>query len=101
NVHIGRWNVRLRLIVVVIRDKILDSVVREKLLELVIELRRQSFVMRQHQRRTPDVLDHLGHGVGLARASNPEQYLMLFSGVDTPGEFIDGTCLVASRLIVA
>ncbi len=46
--RIARGHVGFRLIVVVIRDEILDRIVREELPELAVQLRRQSLVMRQH-----------------------------------------------------
>ena len=82
DVDVARRNVGLRLVVVVIGDEILDGVVREERLELVIQLRRQRLVVRQNQRRAVDLLDDLGHRVGLARAGHAEQHLVLFAIVD-------------------
>ena len=48
---VGARHVGFGLIVVVVRDEILDRVVREEALELAVELRRQSFVGREDQRR--------------------------------------------------
>ena len=55
DVNVAGGNVGFRLVIVVIRDEILDGVVREKALELVIELRGQRLVVRQHERRTVDL----------------------------------------------
>ena len=74
---------------------------RKELLEFMIELRRKGFVVSQHQRWTPDILNHLGHGVGFARACDAQQHLVLFAGIDTASQFINRASLVASGLIVA
>src|SRR5262249_32102033 len=100
-VHVGSGNIGLRLIVVVIRDEILDGVMREELLEFVVELRGKSLVVCQHHCWTPNLFDDLRHRVSLTRTGNPEQHLMLFSGIDTSGELIDGASLIACGLIVA
>ena len=52
DIDVGGGNVGFRLIIVVIGDKIFDRVVGEELFEFVVKLRRQGFVMGQHQRRT-------------------------------------------------
>ena len=51
DVGVGLRDVRLRLVVVVVRDEVLDGVVREEPLELLVELRRQRLVVREHERR--------------------------------------------------
>ncbi len=51
DIRVRVGDVRLGLIVVVVRDKILDSVFREKLAELRAQLRGERFVVRQHERR--------------------------------------------------
>ena len=62
DVNVAGGNVGFGLVIVVIRDEVFDRVVREERLELVIELRRQSLVVRHNQRRTVQLLDDLGHG---------------------------------------
>ncbi len=64
------------LVVVVIGDEILDRVVGEERLELAVELRRQRLVGREDEGRALRLLDHLGHGEGLARAGDAEQHLV-------------------------
>src|SRR3546814_1452302 len=54
---VGARDVGLRLVVVVVRDEILDRIVREKLLELAVQLRRQGLVRRHDQRRPLQLLD--------------------------------------------
>jgi hypothetical protein len=71
---LGR-DVRLGLVVVVIRDEVLDRVVRQELAELVAELSRQRLVVGDHERRALDLLDRERHRRGLARAGDAEQRL--------------------------
>ena len=51
DVRVGRREVRLGLVVVVVGDEVLDPVLREQLAELGRELRGEGLVRRQHQRR--------------------------------------------------
>ena len=51
DVRVRRGDVRLGLVVVVVRYEVLNRVVREELPELLIELRRQRLVVGQDQRR--------------------------------------------------
>ena len=99
DVNVAGGNVGFGLVVVVIGDEVLDRVVREERLELVIELRRQRLVVRQDQRRAVHLLDDLGHRVGLARAGDAEQHLVLLAVVEPAGERLDGAALVSGRLI--
>ncbi len=100
DVGVGARDVRLRLVVVVVGDEILDRIVREERLELAVELRRQRLVRRQHQRRALRRLDHLRRRVGLARAGDAEQHLVALVRVDAGDQFGDGGRLVALRLEV-
>ena len=70
-------DVCLRLIVVVVADKILHGVVREKLLELAAQLRREDLVVREHERRPLHTLDDLGHRIRLAGTGHAEQHLLV------------------------
>ena len=54
DVRVGRGQVRLGLVVVVVRDEVLDGVVGEELAELVAELRGERLVVRDHERRPLD-----------------------------------------------
>ncbi len=55
-----RRHVRLRLVVVVVGDEVLDGVVREEAAELLEELRGEDLVVREDQGRPVHRLDHLG-----------------------------------------
>ncbi len=69
--HIG-----LGLVIVVVADEILHRVLWKKLAELAVELRGQRFVGRKHNSGPPHAGDHIGHGVGLARAGHAQQSLV-------------------------
>jgi hypothetical protein len=97
---VGARDIGLGLVVVVVGDEILDRVVREEALELAVELGGQRLVRRQDQRRALGALDHLRHGVGLARAGDAEQHLGLLAVGDALDQFGDGGRLVALGFIL-
>ena len=66
NKQIPAGHVSLWLVVVVVRDKILDGVFRKKLAHFGIQLRGQGFVGRHDDGRPPGAGDHIGHGIGFA-----------------------------------
>ena len=100
DVDVAGGHVGFGLVIVVVADKILDGVGGEKRLEFVIELGREGFVMRQHQRGPAGFFHDLGHGVGFAGACDSEQDLMFFAIENAAEELIDGGSLVAARAIV-
>ena len=51
DINVARGNVSFRLVIIVIAYEILDRIVRKESLKFVIQLRRQSLIMRQHQSR--------------------------------------------------
>ena len=92
-------DVCLRLVVVVVGDKILHGVVREKLLELAAQLRREDLVVREHERRPLHTLDDLGHRVRLAGAGHAEQHLLVNAVFHALRERVDRLGLIARRLV--
>ena len=76
DVEVARGDVGLGLVVVVVRDEVLDRVLGEELAELRVELRRERLVRREHERGPTDARDHVRHRVGLARAGHAEQRLV-------------------------
>ncbi len=87
-------DVRLRLVVVVVGDEELDRGVGEELPELGGQLRREDLVRRQHQRRPLDLLDDLGHRVGLAGARGSQQGLEPQPVVQALHQTCDGLWLI-------
>jgi len=72
DVQIVPGNVRLRLVVVVIGNKVLDDIMGKELAELGIELGSKRLVVREDERRLLHLFDHLRHDVCLARAGRAE-----------------------------
>src|SRR5574341_509155 len=90
----------LGLVIIVVRDEVLHGVLGEQFLELVVELGRERLVVRDHERRLLDLLDHVCHGEGLTRPRYAEQDLVPESPRDAVGKLINGLRLVPRGLIV-
>ena len=75
DVGVGRRDVRFGLIVVEVRDEVLDRVFRKELAELGAELGGERLVVAEHERRLLDELDGPRHRHRLAAAGDPEQRL--------------------------
>jgi len=99
DIGIGAGHIGFRLIVVIVRDEIFHRVVGEKALHLAIQLGGEGLVRGQHQGRFLGPLNYLGNGVGLARASDPQQHLVALSRHHAGGQFGYGFRLVAGRFI--
>ena len=93
-------DVRLGLVVVVVRDEVLDRVVGQQLAELRGQLRREGLVGRHHERRPLQLLDQPGRRRRLAGAGGAEQHDVLLAGVDARCELLDRLGLVARRRVV-
>ena len=89
DVEVGLRDVRLGLVVVVVRDEVLDGVLREELAELVAELRRERLVVGDDERGALELLDDPGHRRGLARAGRAEERLEAVAGGDGGGDLLD------------
>ena len=91
-------DVGFRLVVIVVRDEILDGIVREEVFELGVKLGGQGLVVAHHQRGTVDLGHHRRDGEGLAGAGRAQQSLVAVvpaQAVHQPG---DGRRLIAGRL---
>ena len=100
DVEVGLRDVRLRLVVVVVGDEVLDRVRREELAELVAELRRERLVVRDHERRPLQLLDQPGHRRRLAGARRPEQGLEAVARLERGAQLGDRMRLVAGGRVV-
>ena len=94
DVEVARRHVGFRLVIVVVRDEILDRVVGKELAELGVELRGERLVGREHQRRPIEARDDVRHRVRLARAGDAEQRLEREAVADSFDERIDRLRLV-------
>ena len=92
-------NIGLRLIIVVIGNKIFHRVLGEKLLHLAVELAGQGLVVGDDQRGLVEGLDDIGHGEGLARARHAQQGLKLIALLKALYQLLDRLRLIAGRLI--
>ncbi len=74
--QVARRHIGLGLVVIVVRDEILDGVLGKELPHFRVELRSQGFIGRQHQRGTSQPGDHIGHRVRFPRAGHAQQGLV-------------------------
>src|SRR5450759_4350632 len=75
DVRVGRRDVRFRLVVVVVRDEVLDGIVGEEALQLSVELSSQCLVVREHERRPPEIPDDVRDCHRLSGSGHAEQSL--------------------------
>ena len=98
-VEIGGRDVCFRLVIVVIRDKILDRVLRKKSFEFLIKLCRECLVMSKDERRPLHLFDHVRDRKGLSAAGNAEQNLVFGTIIEALNEMFYCRRLVALGLI--
>jgi hypothetical protein len=65
--------------------------------ELLIELSRERLVVHHHERGPVHPGDRLRHRVGLARAGDAQQYLMLIAALQTVHELAERALLIAGE----
>ena len=99
DVEVLRRDVGLGLVVVVVRDEVLDRVLREELAELVAELRGQRLVVGDHQRGSLDLLDREGHRGRLARAGHAEQRLEAIALLDALSQAVASLGLIGDGAV--
>ena len=97
NKRVGGWHVGFGLIVVVVRDEILDRIIREELAHFPVQLRGERLVGREYHRRPLRALDDAGHRERLARPGHAEEDLARESVFEPLDEAFDGAGLVAGR----
>ena len=98
-IRIRGHDVRLGLVVVVIRHEIFHAIVGEQLAELIAKLAHERLVVREHQRRTVDPLDYLRHGIRLAAARHAQKHLMTQTVLYAVRYALYRLWLIARRLI--
>jgi hypothetical protein len=98
DVGVAARDVRLGLVVVVVRDEILDGVLGKELAHLRVELRGQRLVGRDHERRPAGACNHVCDRVGLARAGHAKERLVREPVAQPLYQGIYGGRLVASGL---
>ena len=89
-------DIGLRLIVVIVRDEIMNSIFWEKLFEFLSELGGEGFIVCHDERWTLEFRDDIRHGEGLSRARHSEKRLEIIARTDGGDEFLDGRSLIPS-----
>ena len=100
DVSVGARDVRFRLIIIKVADEIFHRVTRKELFELGVKLRRQSFVVRNHQRRPVQLLDHICNCESFTRTGDAEQRLMTIAWLHRPYQLCNRLSLVAAGFVV-
>jgi hypothetical protein len=100
DVRVRGGNVRLGLVIVVVRDKVVDRVLGKEVLELPVELRGEGLVGSDDERRPVHLLDDIGDREGLAGAGDAEEHLAPVLAVETGRELADRARLVAGRNVL-
>src|SRR5690606_19482945 len=93
---VRRRDVRLRLVVVVVGDEVLDRVAGKELLQLAVQLRRQRLVVAHHQRRLTVPRNDVRHGERLPRARGAQQRLELLPPLEPLDQLVDRFRLIAA-----
>ena len=101
DVGVGLRDVRLGLVVVVVRHEVLDGVVRQHLPQLVGQLRGQRLVGRHHQGGPLQPLDEPRRGGRLAGTGGAQQHHVALPRADPALQVLDGGGLVAGGLVLA
>ena len=98
DIGIRRGDVRLGLVVVVVRHEVLDRVVRKELAKLVAELRRERLVVGDHKRGSLQLLNDKRHRGRLTCPRSAEQGDEALAGLHALTDARDRTRLIAFRL---
>ena len=85
DIGVGRRDVGLGLVVVVVADEEMDCVVGEKGLELAVELVGQRLVVSHDQGGALGLRNHMRHGEGLATSRDAEKDLRRIAALDRSG----------------
>ena len=97
NVGIGRWNISLRLIIVIIAYKILYGILRKDFAKFRTELCCKGFIVRNHQRGFLHFFNDIGYRKGFPRSGNAQKRLVAVSAVDRVNQRVDGFRLIPGR----
>ncbi len=100
DICVGLGQVGFRLVIVIVRDKILNRVFREKTFEFVEKLGSEGFVWRDHQGWSFGTLNHVGKGEGLAGPRHTQQDLFAASLQEASGQVINGGGLISAGRVV-
>ena len=99
NISVRLWHICLRLIIIVIGDKVFHCILREKFLELTVKLSRQCLIVRNDQSRLIQLCDDVRHCKGLTGAGHTKQSLELIAFLEASYQFFDRLGLIAGWLV--
>src|SRR5438445_10798007 len=99
-VGVGRGDVGLGLVVVVVANEVLDGVVREALLDFVGELRAQGLVGSYHQGRSLDPFGHVSDRERLPRPRGTQEGNVLLTSGNGADELFYRLRLIPGRRLV-
>src|SRR5262249_10854200 len=83
------------LVVVVVTDEIVNGVARKEAAKFLVELGRESLVVRQDQRGFLNLCDDVRRGEGLAAARDAEQGLIALTSAIAGDQLLDRLRLIA------
>ena len=95
DVGVGPRHICFGLVVVVIRNEVLDRIVGKQVAHLAVKLGSQSFVGSEDEGRALTLGNDVRHREGFARPGDPEQDLILLALTDARHEGLDGGRLIA------
>ena len=99
NIRVRMRQISLRLIIVIVRNIILNRILRKKLLHLSIKLGSQRLVMTQNQRRTIHIRNHISNSESLTRTRNTQQHLSTTAPNNTLRQLTNSLRLITRRTI--
>jgi hypothetical protein len=99
DIRVGRGDIGLGLIIVIITDEKFDGVLRKEFLEFSVELGSQGLVMRNNHGGLLDFLNHIGHGEGLSRTGHSQKNLVWYPFENPFSQCLDRLWLVAFGLV--
>ena len=99
NIGIAGGHISLWLVIIIIGNKIFHCILRKEFLHFPVKLCGQRFIMGNDQRRLIKLLNHIGHGKGLAGSGNTKKCLELVAFFKTFHQLFDCLGLVSGWLI--
>ena len=97
NIRVGLQNIRLRLIIIIVTDKVFNGIMGKKIFKLPKELGCQGFVRGNHKGRSLNLCNDIGYREGLAGTGNSEEHLMAEAFFHAFSQRINGMVLVTLR----
>ena len=100
DIRVGGGNISLRLVIIVIGDKIFYSVMRKKFFKFPVKLGCQRFIVRDDQRRFLYTFYDVGHRKSLSRSRNAQKRLMFFTVQKSFRQFFHRLRLISCQPVI-